>query len=79
MHTVTLKNFLKEMILMTQQEVIAINFNYDESSTSMYEGGFVFFCYLARQASDFTIENRTAKTTIQTFYGNDTITNFVRK
>ena len=40
-----------------------------------YAGGFIFFRYLARQASDFTIENTTANKTLQTFYGYDQINN----
>lgn len=39
-----------------------------------YEGGFIFFRYLARQAGDLTIEN-TKKSKVQTFYGNDYIKN----
>ena len=41
-----------------------------------YAGGFTSFRYLARQTSDFTIENTTDKS-VQTFYGNDHIKNFV--
>ena len=44
-------------------------------SNPSYAGGYMFFRYLARQAGDLTIENKTAKKTIRTFYGNDTITN----
>ena len=41
----------------------------------MYEGGYIFFRYLARQAGDLTIANGTADTLVQTFRGNDTIEN----
>ncbi|MBR4903490.1 MAG: calcium-binding protein [Selenomonadaceae bacterium] len=42
----------------------------------MYEGGYIFFRYLARQFGDLTIANsKTANTLIQTFYGNDTVEN----
>ena len=42
----------------------------------MYEGGYTFLRYLARQAGDLTIANsKTANTLLLTFYGNDTITN----
>ena len=40
-----------------------------------YAGGFIFFRYLARQASDFNIENKIANKKIQTFYGYDQIKN----
>ena len=41
----------------------------------MYEGGYTFFRYLARQAGDLTIANSsTSNTLLLTFYGNDTIT-----
>ena len=40
-----------------------------------YAGGYMFFRYLARQAGDLTIENKINNTTVQTFYGDDTITN----
>ena len=42
----------------------------------MYEGGYLFFRYLARQSGDLTIANKTADTIVRTFYGNDTITNY---
>ena len=50
--------------------------NTGTGEAEMYSGGFIFFRYLARQASDFTIENTTDKS-VQTFYGNDYIKNFV--
>ena len=42
----------------------------------MYEGGYLFFRYLARQSGDLTIANKTADTIVRSFYGNDTITNY---
>ena len=44
-----------------------------EAGTNSYAGGFMFMRYLARQAGDLTIGNSTSKTTVQTFYGNDTL------
>ena len=52
------------------------NVGVNESSHFPYEGGFIFFRYLARQAGDLTIENKTANNTVLTFYGNDTIKNY---
>ncbi|MBR4152744.1 MAG: hypothetical protein IKT98_07265 [Selenomonadaceae bacterium] len=43
----------------------------------MYGGGFVFFRYLARQAGDLTITNKS-DSAVQTFNGNDSVTNFVK-
>lgn len=46
----------------------------------MYEGGYTFLRYLARQAGDLTIANSsTSNTLLLTFYGNDTITNRASK
>ena len=46
----------------------------------MYEGGYTFLRYLARQAGDLTIANsKTSNTLLLTFYGNDTITNSASK
>lgn len=42
-------------------------------SNPTYAGGYMFFRYLARQAGDLTIENKTANKTIRTFYGNDVL------
>ncbi len=41
----------------------------------MYEGGYTFFRYLARQAGDLTIANSSNNTLLLTFYGKDTINN----
>ena len=40
-----------------------------------YAGGYMFFRYLARQASDFSIENTTDNATVRTFYGSDHVKN----
>ena len=42
----------------------------------MYEGGYLFFRYLARQSGDLTLTNKTNDTIVRSFYGNDTITNY---
>lgn len=43
--------------------------------SASYAGGYIFLRYLAHQNADYKIANDTAKTSIKTFYGNDTITN----
>ena len=46
----------------------------------MYDGGYTFLRYLARQAGDLTIVNsKTPNTLILTFYGDDSITNSASK
>ena len=44
-------------------------------SNPSYVGGYMFFRYLARQAGDLTVENKSDNTTVKTFYGNDSIIN----
>ena len=51
----------------------ANNLARDESF--MYEGGYIFLRYLARQFGDLTIANDTKNTLLLTFYGADTIEN----
>ena len=46
----------------------------------MYEGGYIFFRYMARQFGDLTIANSsTANTLLLTFYGDDTIESYANK
>ncbi len=52
--------------------------NTGTNESFMYEGGFTFFRYLARQTGDLTIEN-TKDSSVKTFYGNDSVKNFVSK
>ena len=43
------------------------------NTDALYSGSYMFLRYLARQAGDLTIENKTSDTTVKTFYGNDSI------
>ena len=43
-------------------------------SNPTYAGGYMFLRYLARQAGDLTIENKTKSAKVTTFRGNDSIT-----
>ena len=52
--------------------------NTGTTEREMYSGGFTFFRYLARQTGDLTIEN-TKDSSVKTFYGNDSVKNFVSK
>ena len=52
--------------------------NTGTNESFMYEGGFTFFRYLARQTGNLTIEN-TKDSSVKTFYGNDSVKNFVSK
>ncbi len=77
--TIGIENSRKDLI----QGLTATKFQkgLDVSNTGtnesfMYEGGYIFFRYLARQAGDLTIENSTSNKTVQSFYGNDTVTNY---
>ena len=49
--------------------------NRERNEPFMYEGGYIFFRYLARQAGDLTIANSSKNTLLSTFYGADSIEN----
>ena len=75
------KDSLESRITSIAEDITNLELAIDEKNLGryedlMYEGGYLFFRYLARQAGDLTIANKTADTIVRTFYGNDTINNY---
>ena len=61
-------NLLSQSLLLNEEPVTLSGV-----SNPSYAGGYMFLRYLARQAGDLTIENKTANKNVLTFYGNDSI------
>lgn len=69
-----IKNLAKNSSLLSQSLVLDTDgVTVSGIKNPSYAGGFIFLRYLARQAGDLTVDNKTANKTVRTFYGNDTI------